>query len=158
MEHLDVLSSIRRILRAINLESKRIQKEYGISIPQYLTLAYLKKCKDFKSTSSQMKTALNLNASTISGITSRLESKGLVARLPNKTDKRSSFIYLTALGDQLIENIPPLLHEKTSARLQQLSEIEVEQLQSSLQFLINLMGVENIDASPLITPEEQISQ
>ena len=33
-----IMISIRKIVRAINLESKRIEKDYGLSIPQLLTL------------------------------------------------------------------------------------------------------------------------
>ena len=35
------MTGIRKIVRAINLESKRVQKDLNISIPQLLTLKYL---------------------------------------------------------------------------------------------------------------------
>ena len=36
-----IMISIRKIVRAINLESKRIEKDYSLSIPQLLTLKFL---------------------------------------------------------------------------------------------------------------------
>ncbi len=36
-----LMTGIRKIVRAINLESKRVQKDLNISIPQLLTLKYL---------------------------------------------------------------------------------------------------------------------
>jgi len=33
MDTLDILINLRKIVRAINLESKRIQKDFGLSIP-----------------------------------------------------------------------------------------------------------------------------
>ncbi len=79
--------SIRKIVRAINLESKRIEKDYGLSIPQLLALKFLEEKVDYKSTMKALKDHLSLNASTVSGIVARLESKGFIARLPNPNDK-----------------------------------------------------------------------
>ena len=40
--------SIRKIVRAINLESKRIEKDYGLSIPHLLTLKFLEEKAEVK--------------------------------------------------------------------------------------------------------------
>lgn len=158
MDHANILINIRKILRSINLESKRIQKTYGISIPQYLTLNYLHSQPEFKSTSKSLKTHLNLNASTVTGIIRRLESKGLVAKLPNEKDKRSTYIHLTALGASKTKEMPPLMHEKLSEKLKTLSSKEIEEIHLSLEKLVNYMGVQNLDASPLIVPEDFIEK
>lgn len=42
--------SIRKIVRAVNLESKIIEKDFGLSIPELLTLKFLKNDVEFKST------------------------------------------------------------------------------------------------------------
>lgn len=156
MEYTDILINLRKILRSINLESKRIQKEHGISIPQYLCLNYLCKQKEFKSTSKEIVKHLNLNASTVSGIITRLEAKGFVAKLPNIGDRRSSDIYLTAVGHQTVNEIPALLHEKLSRKLEKLPLSNLQMLQDSLNILVEFMEVEDIDASPLIIPDEKI--
>ena len=156
MKYTDILINIRKIIRSINLESKRIEKDHGISIPQYLCLNYLSQQEDFRATAKQIGTHLNLNPSTVSGIISRLEKKGYLAKLPNKTDKRSTFIYLTALGDKAASSIPDLLHEKLSNKLKSLSDKDLNELQSSLALLISFMEVEDVDASPVITPGENI--
>ena len=44
------MSSVRKIVRAVNLESKRIEKNFGISIPQLLTLKYLNESPEYRST------------------------------------------------------------------------------------------------------------
>ena len=71
-----IMISIRKIVRAINLESKRIEKDYGLSIPQLLTLKFLEEKTEYKSPMKDLKEHLSLNASTVSGIVARLESKG----------------------------------------------------------------------------------
>lgn len=156
MEYTEILINIRKIIRSINLESKRIEREFGISIPQYLCLNFLATKETYRATATEIGLHLNLNASTVTGIVSRLEKKGFVARLINPEDKRSSFIYLTAMGDKIIKTIPNLLQDKLTLRLQELKSQELKQLQNSLDLLVKFMGVEDLDASPLLTPEEHI--
>jgi len=84
------MSSVRKIVRAVNLESKRIEKNFGISIPQLLILKYLNESPEYRSTMRNLREVLSLNASTVTGIVSRLESKGYIARLPDPKDKRST--------------------------------------------------------------------
>ena len=158
VEYTEVLINIRKIIRSINLESKRIQKEYGISIPQYLCLNFLNNTDEYRATAKEIGMHLNLNASTVSGIISRLEKKGYLAKLPNQSDKRSTYIYLTAIGEKMVTSMPDLLHEKLSKKLKSLSEEDLENLQGAMDLLVSLMGVEDVDASPLITPGENIIQ
>jgi hypothetical protein len=64
---------------------------------------------------------------------------------------------LTALGDKIIKTIPNLLQDKLTLKLQELQPEELQQLQNSLALLVKFMGVEDLDASPLLTPEEHIN-
>src|SRR5210317_1859609 len=121
MKYMDILIQMRKINRSINLESKRIEKELGISIPQLLVLEILNACPDFKATSKYIKEKINLNASTVSGIIYRLELKALVARLPNLQDKRVQFITLTAKAAEMLKNTPQTLQQKISDNLAKLS-------------------------------------
>jgi hypothetical protein len=45
-----LMISIRKMVRAVNLESKIIEKYFGLSIPELLTLKFLKNDVEFKST------------------------------------------------------------------------------------------------------------
>ena len=55
MNALDILIHLRRIARSINLESKQIEKEYGLSIPQLLCLEFLEKSQDYQSTQKEIR-------------------------------------------------------------------------------------------------------
>ena len=77
MTFIDILIKLRKIVRSVNLESKRVEKEQGVSIPQLLCLQFLAEQEDYKTNAVKLKAFLNLNASTISGILRRLEKKGL---------------------------------------------------------------------------------
>jgi DNA-binding MarR family transcriptional regulator len=154
MQYLEILVKLRKIIRSINLESKKIQKEFGISIPQLLVLQYLSEQEDYKAYGKDIKNYINLNASTVSGIVYRLEEKNLVARLPNSKDKRGVFITLTAKGAELLKESPTTLQEKMSKRLKSLSQKQIEELNSSIEVLTQLMDAQDLDASPLITMNE----
>ena len=154
MEYIDVLVKIRKIIRSINLESKKIEKKYGISIPQMMCLQFLSKQEDYKSTASSIKGYLMLNASTVTGILKRLEARGLVAKLPNVNDRRATFITLTAKGADLLKEPPTTLQEKLTARLQRLSDPEIQTLNENIDLLVQLMDAEELDASPIITISE----
>ena len=150
MDAKGILIQIRRIVRSVDIESKKIQKEYGVSIPQALCLSFLLESPDYQSTQGEIKKFLNLNSSTVSGIINRLEKKGLLARLPKSGDKRVVNITLTSAGDKLLNNMPSLLHEQLSEKLQKLEESELIKVEESLNTLIKLLDIEQVEASPLI--------
>ncbi|MCB0395205.1 MAG: MarR family transcriptional regulator [Flavobacteriales bacterium] len=157
-DYSDILTDIRKIVRSVNLESKRIQKDFGISIPQLLCLSHLSQCEEFQSTHKDLTRILHLNSSTVTGIVNRLEKKGLIARLPKKDDKRVTNIALTSAGYEMLEKTPDLLHQKLLARITALPEEQVHSIKAALQLIITALGVENLDASPMLTIEDNITR
>lgn len=156
MDTTDILIKIRKIVRSVDIESKKIQKEYGVSIPQVLCLNFLHKAPNYQSTQGGIKNFLNLNSSTVSGIINRLEKKGLLARLPKSGDKRVVNIALTSAGDKLLSTMPSLLHEQLSEKLQRLDNAELTKVEESLETLVQLLDIEQVDASPMITLDVDI--
>jgi DNA-binding MarR family transcriptional regulator len=151
MDTTDILIKIRKIVRSVDIESKKIQKEYGVSIPQVLCLSFLHHSSNYQSTQGEIRNYLNLNSSTVSGIINRLEKKGLLARLPKSGDKRVVNIALTSAGDKLLTTIPSLLHEELSEKLQKLDSHKLNQIEEGLNTLVRLLEIEEVEASPMIT-------
>lgn len=156
IDYTDILVGIRKIIRVVNIENKQIEKQYGVSIPQLLCMNFLNKQKDHTSNSSSIKQYLNLNASTVTGIVDRLEKKGYIAKLPKIGDRRVSRITLTKKGADLVQQFPPLMHERLAEKLQELPLNKLNEIQTTISFLTKIMGAENIDASPVITIEDPI--
>ncbi|GAA0549753.1 MarR family winged helix-turn-helix transcriptional regulator [Chitinophaga japonensis] len=156
MDYKEIITDIRKIVRSINLESKRILKDFGVSIPQLLCLTYLSKQEEYQLTHRQLVQHLHLNSSTVTGIVNRLEKKGYIARLPKKGDKRVTNIAITAAGIKVVESTPDLLHEKLSKHLQQLPDAQVKQIKKSLDLLIDVLGIRELDASPLLILEDPL--
>lgn len=157
MDSLEILVNIRKIVRALSIESKTMEKDYGLSIPQFLCLSYLEKSQNYQTSQKELKELLNLNSSTVTGIINRLEKRGYVARLPKSGDKRVTHIALTASGIKLLENAPNILHDRLSKKLETLSEQEREMVSKSLQIITNAMEIKGIDASPMLISDTHIS-
>jgi DNA-binding MarR family transcriptional regulator len=158
MDTTEILIKIRKIVRSINLESKKIQKEYGVSIPQILCLNYLNESGNYQASQGELRKFLQLNSSTTSGIINRLENKGLVARLPKLGDKRVVTIALTSKGEKLLKQIPSLLHLQLSDKLQKLDEKTLKNVKSSLELLVELLEINEIEASPMLTIEDHLEE
>lgn len=148
--HTEILIQLRRIIRSINLENKRVEKQYGLSSAQLLCMGFLMKQEDFKATQTEIKNYLKLNSSTVSVLITKLQKTGHVARLPKSGDKRTTLISLTSEGAKVIKEVPVVMHEKLSQNLNKLSEDELMEIKTALDTLIKVMGIEKIDASPLV--------
>ncbi len=151
METTEILIKIRKIVRSIDIESKKIQKEHGVSIPQALCLQFLHNSENYKATQGEIRRFLNLNASTVSGIIDRLEKKGYLARLPKLGDKRVVNIVLTSAGDKLLSNIPALLQTRLSEKLINVDGERIRKMEEGLNTLIQLLELETMEESPMLT-------
>ncbi|MCB0549337.1 MAG: MarR family transcriptional regulator [Phaeodactylibacter sp.] len=149
MNYAEILINIRKISRSVNLESKRLEKEYGISIPQLLALSFLREQEHYQASHKAIKDFLKLNASTVTGIITRLEKKGMVAKLPRLNDKRVSLITLTAKGAELLKAVPHPLHQQISQKLQSLSPHQLTQLNEAFRAIIDILKIDDIEDSPV---------
>lgn len=156
MDSLEIIVSIRKIVRSLNLESKGIQKEFGLSITQLLCLGHLEKSPNYQSNHKELMNLLSLNSSTVTGIINRLEKRGYVVRLPKQGDKRVTYITLTASGIKLLEETPNVLHDRLAKKLDNLSDDNREMIKQALEIITSAMQIHQLDASPLLTPEEPI--
>ena len=156
MDSLEIIVNIRKIVRSLNLESKAIQKDYGLSITQLLCLGHLQNSNNYQSTHKELMELLSLNSSTITGILSRLEKRGYIARINSEKDKRTKTIVLTAAGIKLLEETPNIFHDRLAKKLENLSSADQKMIQRALEIIIASMQIKEVDASPLLTPEEPI--
>lgn len=156
METLDILIDIRKIVRSINLESKRVQKDFGISIPQLLCLGHIERASSKVATHGDLMKLLSLNSSTITGIVNRLERREFVKRLPKTGDKRVTYIGITEKGSEVVRQAPDILHDQLATKIKSLPEPTQLKIKEALDIIVGAMEIEEMEAAPLITLNDPI--
>lgn len=152
----EVLVVLRKIIRAISLQSKQIQQTFGITTPQLFVLRAL---KEFGSiTVGGISKEVNLSQATVTAIIDRLEKKNYVKRERSSSDRRKVYVNLTDLGIATINNAPSPLQEQFTESFSNLKEWEQTLILSSLQRVADMMGALKLHASPLLTEDAQISE
>lgn len=145
-----IVVSIRRIVRAIELHSKSLVATVGLTSPQLSVLKTLAAMGE--GTPTSLAKALKLSQPTVSGIVDRLTQRGLVERSRVDGDRRKSGVRLTSEGAQVVVSAPSLLQERFLLELSRLESWEQTMLLSSLQRIAVLMDAEDVSATPLLTP------
>jgi len=144
----DIVAAIRRIIRAIDLQSRRLNERYKLTGPQLATLREAERL--VSPTTSALARAVHLSQPTVTGILNRLEQRGLVQRVRSSDDRRSVEIRVTEAGGELLDETPSLLQDRFRSELKRLDEWERHGLLSALQRIASMMDAEALDASPIL--------
>lgn len=149
-----ILRAIRRIIRKTSEHSRSVGKHGGVSVPQMLCLKALAEfANGEEATVAMVANSVQLSPPTVSRILDKLEKSGFISRERGTTDRRRVYISLTDIGRQRIKTLPTLLHDQFLERLRGLDPLERLGLLRALERVVELMDAEEIDASPLLTPE-----
>lgn len=155
----EVLVTIRRIMRAIDLHSRFLVQRHGLTGPQLILLQEIATCREIQM--GELAKRANLSPPTVTSIIDRLERRGLISRRRSENDKRRVLISATRDGLEILLNSPPPLQESFIAEFESLQEWEQTLILSSLQRVAAMMHATNLDAAPLLssgsltTPESQ---
>lgn len=142
-----ILGSLRRIIRAVDLYSRYLALRYSLTGPQLICVRQLLKFGPMAP--GELAKRIALSPATVTGIVDRLEKRRIVSRERSQEDKRKVLIALTATGEQLVEQMPPPLHETFSRRLNQLPKQEQEEIDQVLAKIVDMMEAQDMAASPL---------
>ncbi len=143
-----VLQAIRRMVRATELYSRRVTGEFGLTVPQLVSLRAIEQAGAI--TLRDLAAEVYLTPSTLVGIVDRLEAKGLIRRKRDAEDRRKVFLHATAAGRALLRDTPSPLQDRLAAALRDLPELERSTLALSLERLVDLMEIGHVDAEPLL--------
>jgi len=146
----EVLVALRRIIRAVDIHSRRLASEYGLTGPQAQVLKTVIESGGL--TAGALARRVSLSQATITDILKRLEQRGLVSRERCDRDRRRVNVQATADAVRLLEAAPPLLQDTFLERFGQLERWEQLMLLSSLQRIAALMDAESLDAAPMLVP------
>ena len=148
----ELLISLRRITRAIDLHSKRLQKEAGLTTSQLLVIESIEKLDN--PTPSSIAREILLSQGTVTNLVDRMAKNGLVKREKSDSDKRSVRISVTDEGRARYESAPDLLQAEFLTEFRKLQSWERHQLIASMQRIASMMDAGDLDASPILTSGE----
>ncbi len=146
--HEDVLISLRQIIRATDLYSRKLSKVSGLTSPQLLIMQAIGAKGEI--TMGDLANEVSLSQATVTTILDRLEKRHLIERKRGESDKRRVYATLTPDGSGIIEQAPTPLQEEFIDRFDRLEDWEQSLILSSLQRVAAMMNAEEIDASPML--------
>jgi DNA-binding MarR family transcriptional regulator len=144
----ELLVSLRKVIRAIDLYSKKLSKESGLTSPQLIVLKEIDKHDGYMV--KDIAQSINLSSATVTSILDRLEARDYVIRERSITDKRKVGLYLTERGKAVIKDAPRPLQTHFIDRFEKLQDWEQTQLTSTMQRIASMMDAEKLDASPML--------
>lgn len=141
-----LILSLRQVNREVDLHSKQLNKQFGLTGPQLLVI---KKIVELKGPMAKMVAqAVNLSPATVTTIIDRLEVNKLVQRKRSDYDKRRVELFVTDKGASLLLQVPQLLPAAFITQFQALELWEQNQLLSSVLRIVAMMESES-DVIPI---------
>lgn len=149
------MKSLRRIIRAVDLYSRKLVTQTGLSGPQLICLRQLAVFGPMQT--SHLAEAVNLSSATVCGILDRLEERGLVLRERQPDDRRRVLVSLTAAGRSAVEQAPPALHDSFLFKLRALPADQQQRIRNTLTNIVTMMAADDLDAAPILVPGEVVT-
>lgn len=151
--HDQVLIVLRQVIRAIDLHSKKLERESGLTGPQLLVMQIIH--DEGPVTSSVLARSVSLSQATVTTILDRLEKKGCLNRERDTKDKRKVWVHLSDSGRHALSNAPTLLQESFINSFAQLKDWEQTLILSSLQRVAQMMQASELEAAPVLDSSEE---
>lgn len=145
---LKILQALRRIIRSVDLHSRKLSMQHNITAPQLVTLLAI--ADHGPVTIAGLSSEIHLSPSTLVGIIDRLENKGLVERKRDTQDRRRVFIQITKHGKKFSSSAPSPLQERLAQSLEALTPLERSTIALSLERVVEFMEAEDLDAAPML--------
>ena len=147
----EIMQSLRRIFKAIQLYSEEVLKEFGVTGPQLWALRVI--FWEGRLSMGELSRQMYLHISTVSGVVDRLEQKGYVERSRERTDRRVVTISLTKEGKRVVQRAPEAAQGKLLHGLESLSRKEVQGIHAALDKVVRLMEIEDVKATFFFSEE-----
>lgn len=150
-----ILRSLRRIIRAVDLYSRKLITQTGLSGPQVVCLRQL--ALDGPMQTNHLADAVQLSPATVCGILNRLEQRGLIVRERQHDDRRRVLVSLSEAGQDTVDNVPPAMHDAFLFKLRALPIEQRQAIQHTLTRIVAMMAANELDAAPLLVPGESVT-
>lgn len=133
----DVLNALRRVIRATDVHSRQLAKNFGLTTPQILLLQTINTCGAV--TIGELAQHMRLSQATVTTILDRLERRGLVTRERSHLDKRKVHAYLTPAALEALKSAPSPMQDQFVQRFRELRDWEQSMIVAALQRVADMM-------------------
>lgn len=144
----EILIAMRRIMRATDLQSQKLLRQSGLTVPQLLVMQAIE--REGSPSTSALARHIVVSQATVTRIIDRLERAGLVKREKSSQDKRVVNVRLTDEGRSKLDDAPEPLQAEFLREFRKLADWEQQMLKSSLLRIAAMMDAEDLDAAPIL--------
>lgn len=145
---LRVVHMLRKVIRAIDLDSHRLEHRHGVTAPQLLVLATVRDHSGLGI--GDVARLVQLSPSTVVGIIDRLEERALLERRRDAVDRRRIQLVLLPKGRTVLDAGPKPLQAALIARFERLPADDQARMLAALDQLTDLLHANDIDAAPVL--------
>lgn len=145
---LRVVQMLRKVIRAIDLDSHRLEHRHGVTAPQLLVLATVRDHTGLGI--GDVARLVQLSPSTVVGIIDRLEERVLLERRRDAVDRRRIQLALLPKGRTVLAAVPKPLQAALIARFERLPADDQARMLAALNQLTDLLQANDIDAAPVL--------
>jgi DNA-binding MarR family transcriptional regulator len=146
-----IIIAIRRISHSVEVYSRFLWQEFGLTAPQLGTLRELQNRTE--GTPTQIAQWMSISPATVAGILKRLHERKLIHRHRDREDGRSIVVQISDEGKRLAAEAPSLLRDDFRRNLSRLESWERTQILSVLQRVACMMNAEDLDHPPFLATE-----
>ncbi len=132
-----VQTSLRKIVQALDIESKELERRVGLTTAQVVLLQSVQRLGQV--TSTRLAAEASLSQATVTAVLDRLEARGLLERYRSLSDRRIVHARLTEAGRLALRRAPRLLHRRFQGRFLALPEKRQAALVEACRLLESLM-------------------
>ena len=144
----ELLVALRKVIRAIDIRSKELSRDVGLTGPQLIVLQQVGKNPGVMV--KEIARSITLSPATVTSILDRMESRGHVNRVRSTQDKRKVGVFLTDVGQSLLDKAPLPLQEHFLNRFNAIEEWEQSQMVATMQRIATMMDAQKLDAAPVL--------
>ena len=132
-----IFGRMLRLMKHLGKEWAEAMAQFGFREGEFDVLATLRRAGEpYCLSPTQLYTSLLITSGAMTNRLNRLEQQGLIRRIADPDDKRSSLVSLTPRGQALIEQALVVHTETQNALLSSLSDAQRAQLESLLRELL----------------------
>lgn len=133
----ELLRALRRIIRSVDVRSKHVAREVGLTTPQIVVLQGIRDLTDV--TSSSLSAYVSLSPATVTTILDNLQARGFVSRERSQTDRRVVHPRLTDAGSEVLAAALPHMHDDFAEAFRDLPEAEQADTVAAFERIATLM-------------------